>query len=140
MKQNPSRLKFRKNHKTSFSFFRLLDKKSFYPKYGSFALQSLAAGKLNLKQIEAGRKSIRRNVKKSGVVFIRLFTGKSVTAKPLATRMGKGKGNHSFWMTTVRKGQILYEIAGVKAITSTKALKRASNKMPFRTRVVRLFF
>ncbi len=96
MKQNPSRLKYRKNHKVSFSLFSLLDKKNFYTKYGSFGLQSLEAGKLNLKQIEAGRKSIRRNVKKTGTVFIRVFTGKSVTAKPLATRMGKGKGNHSF--------------------------------------------
>ena len=43
-------------------------------------------------------------------------------------------------MTTVRKGQILYEIAGVRALTSIKALQRARNKMPFRTKVVRLFF
>jgi len=95
MKQNPSRLKFRKNHKVSSSFFSLVDKKNFYPKYGNFALQSLASGKLNLKQIEAGRKSIRRNVRKTGVVSIRLFTGKSVTAKSRGSRMGKGKGSHS---------------------------------------------
>lgn len=96
MKQNPSRLKFRKNHKPSFSFFTLSDKKTFYPKFGTLALQSLAPGKLTLKQIEAGRKSIRRNVKKAGVVSIRIFTGRSVTMKALASRMGKGKGGHSF--------------------------------------------
>jgi large subunit ribosomal protein L16 len=96
MKQNPSRLKFKKNHKVSFSFFSLLDKKTFYPIFGTYALKSMESGKLTFKQIEAGRKSIRRNVKKIGTVFIRVFTSKSVTKKPLATRMGKGKGNHSF--------------------------------------------
>lgn len=140
MKQNPSRLKFRKNHKPSFSFFTLNDKKTFYPKYGTLALQSLSAGKLTLKQIEAGRKSIRRNVKKAGVVSIRIFTGRSVTMKALASRMGKGKGGHSFWMATVRKGQIIYEVAGIPVVRGAKALSRAANKMPFRTRVVRLFF
>lgn len=43
-------------------------------------------------------------------------------------------------MATVRKGQIIYEIAGIPLVRGTKALNRAANKMPFRTRVVRLFF
>lgn len=140
MKQNPSRLKYRKNHKPSFSFFNLSDKKTFYPRFGNLALQSLEAGKLNLKQIEAGRKSIRRNVRKAGKVSIRIFTGRSVTAKALASRMGKGKGNHSFWMSIIKQGQIIYEVSGVPFLVGTKALERARNKMPFRTRVVRLFF
>jgi len=73
MKQNPSRLKYKKNHKINFSFFNLFDKKSFYPLYGNFAIKSLKPGKLKLKQIEAGRKAIRRNVKKAGNLYIRVF-------------------------------------------------------------------
>ena len=96
MKQNPSRLKFKKNHKMKILFFNLLDKKTFYPFYGNFAIKSLSSGKLKLKQIEAGRKAIRRNVKKSGNLYIRTFTNKSVTSKSVASRMGKGKGSHSF--------------------------------------------
>jgi len=68
MKQQPSRLKFRKNHKVSFSFFSLKDNKTFFPIFGNFALQSLESSKLTFKQIEAGRKSIRRNVNKQGSV------------------------------------------------------------------------
>lgn len=60
MKQQPSRLKFKKNHKVSFSFFRLHDNKTFFPIFGVYALKSLTSGKLTFKQIEAGRKSIRR--------------------------------------------------------------------------------
>lgn len=96
MKQQPSKLKFKKNHKVSFSFFRLKDNKNFLPLFGRFALKSLVSGKLMFKQIEAGRKSIRRNINKQGFVNIRVFTSKSVTRKPLAMRMGKGKGNHAF--------------------------------------------
>jgi len=96
MKQQPSKLNFRKNHKVSSSFFELKDRKTFIPLNGRFALKSIQAGKLTFKQIEAGRKSIRRNVNKKGNLTIRIFTGKSVTRKPIAVRMGKGKGNHSF--------------------------------------------
>jgi len=96
MKQQPSRLKYKKNHKTGFSFFFLKSYKNFLPLYGRFALKSVAPGKLNFSQIEAGRRSIRRNIYKQGSLSIRLFTYKSVTRKPQAVRMGKGKGNHSF--------------------------------------------
>jgi len=66
MKQQPSRLKFRKNHKVSFSFFSLKDHKCFFPIFGKFALKSLEAGKLTFKQIEACRRTIKRGLKKLG--------------------------------------------------------------------------
>lgn len=96
MKQQPSRLKYRKNHKVSFSFFKLKDQKNFLPIYGRFALKSLTPSKLTFSNIEAARKSLRRNAGKSSKIFIRLFTGHSVTKKPIAVRMGSGKGNHAF--------------------------------------------
>jgi large subunit ribosomal protein L16 len=54
--------------------------------------------------------------------------------------MGKGKGNHSFWMCPIRSGQIIYEISGVSSHIGLKALQKASDKMPFKTKVVRLYF
>lgn len=68
MKQQPSRLKFRKNHRIMKSFFFISEKKNFLPIYGRFALKSIEAGKLTFNQIEAGRKSIRRNINKKGFV------------------------------------------------------------------------
>ena len=68
MKQQPSRLKYKKNHKVMKSFFSISEKKSFLPIYGRFALKSIEAGKLTLNQIEAGRKSLRRNICKKGLV------------------------------------------------------------------------
>lgn len=95
MKQNPSRLKFKKNHKPNFSFSFLLDQKNFFPLFGKFCIKAMEPGKLTFKQIEAARKSIRRSVKKSGKIFIRVFTNKSVSKKSIGIRMGKGKGGHS---------------------------------------------
>ena len=96
MKQQPSQLKYKKNHKINFSFFSLKDRKNFLPIKGRFALKSMQAGKLTFRQIEAGRKSIRRNIKKKGDLKICIFTSRSVTKKPVAVRMGKGKGGHAF--------------------------------------------
>ena len=43
-------------------------------------------------------------------------------------------------MCPVKKGQIIYELAGLSSLISTKALHKASNKLPFKTRVVKLIF
>ncbi len=55
-------------------------------------LKAIESGVLNLKQIEACRKSIRRSLKKTGALIMRVSTSHSVTSKPLGSRMGKGKG------------------------------------------------
>lgn len=140
MKQNPSRLKFKKNHKASKSFFSLLERKHFYPFKGDFALQCVQPGHLTFKQIEAGRRAIRRTLKKEGNVKVCVFTGRSVTKKPIASRMGKGKGAHSFWMCPVKKGRIIFEVSSASRISANYALVKAGNKMPFKTKVLDLIF
>lgn len=64
MKQNPSRLKYKKYHKPSASLLYLNEHKNFYPIKGQIALKSLNNCKLTYNQIEACRKSIRRMLKK----------------------------------------------------------------------------
>lgn len=73
MKQQPARLKFRKNHKVNSSFLSLKDYKNFFPLFGRFALKSLESSKITFKQIEAGRKSIKRNIIKQGKISIRIL-------------------------------------------------------------------
>ena len=96
MKQNPSKLKYRKNHKVAISFLKLKEQKNFFLRNGFFALKASESGKLTRLEIEACRKSIRRSLRKSGTVYMRTFTGFSVTSKGLGARMGTGKGSHSF--------------------------------------------
>lgn len=64
----------------------------------------------------------------------------SSTSKPVASRMGKGKGAHSHWICPVRAGQILYEVGGVPNYLGYKALGQAASKMPMRSCIVRLVY
>lgn len=139
MKQNPSRLKFKKNHRPSRSNLFLIQQKTFYPLKGFIALQSIENGKLTFNQIEACRKSVRRVLQKKGNVFLRVFTDVSLTKKPVATRMGKGKGSHSVWITLIKKGQVICEVSGISIeILSRciKALKGASSKLSIKTKII----
>lgn len=94
MKQQPSRLKYKKYHKYSSSCLYLSEQKNVVPIKGQVALKSLENKRLTYNQLEACRKSIRRILKKNGLIFLRIFTYHSITKKPLASRMGKGKGSH----------------------------------------------
>jgi large subunit ribosomal protein L16 len=95
MKQYPSRLKYRKNHRASKSILYLEETKNFFPNRGLISLKASENCKLTYNQIEACRKSIRRSLRKQGFIFLRIFTNISVTKKSLASRMGSGKGAHS---------------------------------------------
>lgn len=140
MKQFPKRTLYKKYHKPSFSYSTIEQQRNTGPTKGNFALVSRTSGRLTYKQIESGRRSVPRILRKSGFVTIRPFTYVSLTKKPLATRMGKGKGSHYLWIAPIRAGQILYEIRYKDPLTASLALSRVARKMPFRTKVVPLVY
>lgn len=102
--------------------------------FGDYALQSLGLDYITDRQIEAARRALTRYMKRSGKVWIRIFPDKSVTRLPAETRMGKGKGSPEFWVSPVRPGTILFEIAGVSLDVAREALRLASHKLPVKTR------
>ncbi len=104
--------------------------------FGDIGLQALGRGYMTAKQIEAARIAIARFIKKTGRVWIRVFPDKPFTKKPAETRMGKGKGDPVEWITIVKPGRILYEMEGMEKETAYKALRSASYKLPFATRIV----
>jgi large subunit ribosomal protein L16 len=95
MKQQPSRLKYKKYHKPPASCLYLSEQKNIIPIKGLLGLKALENKRITYNQLEACRKSIKRMLKKDGSVFLRIFTYHSMTKKPLASRMGKGKGSHN---------------------------------------------
>ncbi len=137
MKQFPSRLKYKKNHKPKKSWLYLKEQKNFFPYYGLYSIKALESGLLVYSQIEACRKSIRRTLKKKGKLSLRIFTGISWTKKGLASRMGKGKGNHHHWVSMVRAGQVICEVGGVPEILAKRALEAGSKKLPMQTFVLK---
>lgn len=103
--------------------------------YGDFGLQSLEAGWLTAKQIEAGRVAATHFLHREGRVYIRIFPDKPVSSKPLETRMGKGKGEPEMWVAPIKPGTMLFEISGTEADTAKAALRRVACKMPVRCRL-----
>lgn len=104
--------------------------------FGEFGLQALECAAMSAQQIEAARIAMTRHVKRGGKIWIRVFPDKPVTKKPAETRMGKGKGIPEGWCALVQPGRMLYEMDGVSYELAKEALRLASHKLPFRTRMV----
>ncbi len=104
--------------------------------FGDYGLQSISAGFVTARQIEAARIAMTRHVKRTGKVWIRLFPAKPVSKKPAETRMGKGKGNPEAWVAPVKPGRMLYEMEGVTEAVAREAFRLAAHKLAVRTRFV----
>jgi len=106
-----------------------------YVAFGDVGLQSLDAGWLTARQIEAGRVAISHFLAREGRLWIRVFPHKPVTARPAETRMGTGKGEPDYWAAEVKPGTIVFEIGGVPEDSAIQALNRAAHKFPLRMRL-----
>lgn len=104
--------------------------------FGVSGLQTLSAGLITAEQIEAGRVCATRFLAGEGRVYIRVFPYKPMTAIPLETRMGKGKGEVEYWCAPVKPGTILFEVGGAAEDVAAKALRKIAHKLPVRTRLV----
>jgi len=104
--------------------------------FGEYGLQSLDTSWISGKQIEAGRVAATHFLHREGKVYIRIFPHKSVSSKPLETRMGKGKGEIDYWAASVRPGTMMFEIGGVSEDVAKQALLRVAHKMPVKCRFV----
>ncbi len=104
--------------------------------FGEFGLQALESHWITGRQIEAGRIAATHFLHREGKVHIRIFPHHSYTAKPLETRMGKGKAEIEGWVARVKPGTMLYEIGGVDEVIARTALARVAYKMPIKCRFV----
>ena len=105
--------------------------------FGLYGLKSCESATLSAPTIEAVRRCIKRHFKRAGFLWIRVFPDMVVTRKPAEVRMGKGKGNPSFWICKVRPGQIIYEMDGVPLHVARRAAQIAHSKLPFKTQFLK---
>ena len=103
---------------------------------GEYGIQAVTAGLVTGNQIEAARIAMTRYIKRGGKVWIKIFPDKPITAKPIGTRMGKGKGAPEYWVAVVKPGRVMFEIAGVPEATAREALRLAMNKLPVKAKFV----
>ncbi len=105
--------------------------------FGDFGLQATQGGWIKAQTIESGRIAAQQYIRGEGRLYIRIFPHKSITGRPLETRMGKGKGEPEHWVAVVRPGTVLFELAGVTEQQAKLCLARLAHKMSIRVRMVR---
>ncbi len=122
MRQNPKKLKF--------------DTRGTELAFGSFGLKATTGVRITSNQIEAARKTVARQMKKTGKLWIRVFPDRPFTAKAAEVGMGKGKGDPQGYSFEVRPGRIIFEVDGLPEVAAKDALRKAGAKLPLKSRVV----
>jgi len=105
--------------------------------FGSFGLKSMGTKWISSSQIEAARRVVTRFLKKKGKLWIRIFPVKPVTSKSNEVPMGGGKGAVSHYVFPIKPGRIIFELDGVEEEAAREALKKASGKLPIKTKFVK---
>jgi large subunit ribosomal protein L16 len=130
----PKKTKFRKQFRgrmkgSSISGSRL--------EFGEYGLKSLGRGWFKDNQIEAARKAITHFTKRNARLWIKVFPDKPISKKSPGSPMGAGKGDVDTFVAVVKPGRILFEVGGVTEEIAVGALKRAAQKLPFPTKIVK---
>lgn len=129
----PKRTKYRKSQKGRCGGIQPNNTKLHFGKYG---LKALQAARISAQTIEAVRRVMTRQFKRNGFLWIRIFPDTPISKKPLAMRMGKGKGVPSLWVCRVQPGEILYEMDGIPLKLAQQAARLAQYKLPIKTTFV----
>ena len=103
---------------------------------GQYGLVACEPAWITANQIEAARIAMTRYMKRIGQVWIRIFPHLPQTKKPLAVRMGGGKGSPEGYVAVVKRGTIMFEIGGVSEEIAREALRLASHKLPIPTKII----
>jgi len=80
--------------------------------------------------------SIKRKLKDSSSLIVRIFTHIPVTKRPLEMPLGRGKPSVSYWAVPIKAGTLILELSAKEKITTLTALKAASYKFPIKTQII----
>ena len=129
----PKRVKYRRPHRGK---LRGEAKGGKAVAFGEFGLQATESHWITNRQIEAARIAMTRHMKRGGQVWIKIFPHLSYTSKGVGVRMGNGKGTPDGWVAPVKRGKVLFEVAGVPEEVAREALRLASHKLPVKTKIL----
>jgi len=105
--------------------------------FGSYGLKTLDAKWITARQLEASRRAIIRYLRKGGKLWIRVFPDKPITKKGTEVPMGGGKGSVDHYVVIVKPGRILFELDGIKEEIAKEAFRKATDKLPVKTKFVK---
>ncbi len=104
--------------------------------FGEFGLKAIENGMIKSNHIEASRVVIARKSHGAGKLWINIFPSKPVTKKPPETRMGKGKGELHHWACPIRRGKVIFEMAGIPEAFAKQIFRLVAFKLPVKTRFI----
>ncbi len=131
----PKKVKHRKWHKGR-SLSRQVETRGLTLSFGEYGLKATEASRINSRQIEAARRAITNFIKREGRLWIRVFPDKPITKRPPEVTMGGGKGSVDHYVFQVKPGRIIFELQVGNPETAKEALRLASHKLPFKTRII----
>jgi large subunit ribosomal protein L16 len=106
--------------------------------FGDFGIKADESGRLTPKQIEAARRAIKKIIKPfSGIIKIKVRAYIPVTSKPVAVRMGRGKGKVALSVCPIKKGNFIFEIYCLNKEVALKAAKQGAFKLPIKTLIIK---
>ena len=101
--------------------------------FSSLCLITSESGKITNFQLESLRKCLRRALKKKVQIFFRVFPNIPITKKSKNVRLGRGKGNVSYWTAIVKQNDIIVELRGFNNTFGSKTLQFAKKKLAVKT-------
>ena len=104
--------------------------------FGRFGLVAKESGFISARSLEACRMAMNRHLKRKGKIWICVFPDFPMCAKPIESRMGKGKGSVEYWACRVKPGRIMFEVDGVNVDDARKAMTLAAAKLPIKCKFV----
>ena len=104
--------------------------------YGEFGLVATEPSWITSRQIEAARIAMTRYTKRGGKVWIKIFPDKPVSAKPIGTRQGSGKGAVEYWVAVVKPGRVMFEMGGISMEAAKGGMRLAGHKGAIKTKFV----
>lgn len=106
--------------------------------FGNFGIKATKSGRVSAKQLETLRRSLVKEIKGRGKIWIRIYPHLSVTAKPAEIRMGKGKGNFNYFCCTINAGRILFELQHIPTTLIKTIFTLSTNKLGLPIKLIQL--
>lgn len=133
-----NKVKFRKPAKSlSNAPNKALTFKKTKPNFGRYLIQAEEGGLITRGQLEAARVVIRRRLKAArGKIWVLLKPDRIVTKRALETRMGGGKGSPNTQVALIARGQLLFEIFGLRASMMAGIFKKVREKLSVLTSLI----
>ena len=99
--------------------------------FGTYGFAFQNHGTLSSAFIDTVRLDLSRGLKKKAKLWLRLCCDTAYSARPVETRMGKGKGAVTGWIAKVKPGQIFFEFSGISKTKAILLLNQMLKKSPY---------